>query len=265
MQRIPIFHMASFSRSGETLLQRCLNAHPDIEVVHQIHAHDRPDDLEIFKAFTQHKDLDININDPLLKARNLKPTSVLLLKNAVWTHGYLRRGFILVRNPFSLVASSFREAPPPDQAKRQRNQQIRWAQGIDSKMVKMMGISKTIDGFLALYSRKMLQDRRDGLPFVRYEDFVQDPETWLRKIVAHMGLAWNDRVLTSHEDYPEGFKGHGGIKLWQPINQNSSDKYLTMDERIKSHIYGLTAEVLFQYGYTWDGTTVGQLPADGML
>ncbi|MEQ6250831.1 sulfotransferase [Sulfitobacter sp. HNIBRBA3233] len=257
--------MASFSRSGETLLQRCLNAHPDIEVVHQIMARDIPEDLEVFDKFTQRKEQHIDIDAPLLKHRNLKPSSVLLLKNAVWVHGHPRRGFTLVRNPFSLIASSYREAPPPDQAKRQRAQQIRWARGIDPKMINMMDGSKTIHGFLALYSRKMLQDRRDGLPFVRYEDFVAEPEPWLRKIVAHLGLPWSDRVMKSHEDYAKGLKGHGGIKLWQPINQGSTNKYKAMSEAVKAHIYGLTHEVLHQYGYTWDGETLGLRAVDGML
>jgi len=260
-----IYHMASFSRSGETLMQRCLNAHPDIEVVHQINEPDTPADLKIFRSFMQREKQTIAADDPLVLHRKLGENAVLLLKNAVWIHPYPRQGFTLVRNPFSLVASSYRENPPPDQAKRQRAQQARWARGIDLRLLAMMQGGPTLPGFLALYTRKMLQDRRDGLPFVRYEDFVLDPEAWLRKIVAHLGLPWSDRVLTSHEGYPVNKKGHGGIKLWTPVNPGSVNKYKSLSDRTLSKIYGMTHEVLAQYGYSWDGAELGCQEAEGLL
>ncbi len=102
----------------------------------------------------------------------------------------------------------------------------------------------------------MLQDREDGLPFVRYENFVSDPEQYLRKIVAHLGLSWDDKVLKSHEAYAEGQTGHGGIKLWKPINQGSNEKYQKLTAQQRAHIYGISWEVLSRYGYEWDGQTL---------
>ena len=260
-----IYHMASFSRSGETLMLRCLNAHPDIEVVHQIDEPDSAEDRELFKKFMSRKQKSISADDPIVLHRNLKPGSILLLKNAVWIHTYPRHGFTLVRNPFSVVASAKRENPPPPRITRQRLQQIRWANHIDRGLVPMMQSGTTLLGFLALYSRKMLQDRRDGLRFVRYEDFVLNPEVWLRKIVAHMGLPWDDQVLRSHEFYPKGLKGHGGINLGQPISAGSIEKYKSLSEITLSRIYGLTHEVLELYGYRWNGNEVVCTNADGML
>ena len=265
MHKNNIYHMASFSRSGETLMQRCLNAHPDIEVVHQINKPDAPADLELFLHLLDMEGRSIAPGHPLARHRQLRKNSILLLKNAVWIHPYPRKGFILVRNPFSLVASAHRENPPPNQAKKQRIQQKRWARGIDPHLIPMMQKGRTLPGFLALYSRKMLQDRRDGLPFLRYEDFILNPEFWLRKIVAHLDLPWNDRVLKSHEDYIEGMKGHGGIKLWQPINPGSLDKYKSLSSNTLSHIYGITHEVFERYGYTWNGSELGCTEVEGML
>ncbi len=96
-----IFQMTSFSRSGETLLQRCLNGHPQIEVVHQIHEPDLKEDLELFHYLHKTKVTTIAHDHPKVAHRNLKPGSVLVLKNAVWTQTEPRKGFTLVRNPFS--------------------------------------------------------------------------------------------------------------------------------------------------------------------
>lgn len=262
---IPIYHMASFSRSGETLLQRCLNAHSRIEVVHQIKEPDSPEDIALFQHLMQRKAQTIPIDDPLVAHRNLSEDSVLLLKNAVWCHAYPRRGFALVRNPFSVVVSAYRDAPNPDQAERQKRQQFRWAEGIDPLTRGLQGQDPTLTGFVVLYVRKMLQDRLDGLPFVRYEDFVEAPEAVLRRIVAHLGLEWSPRVMSSHEDYGKGQKGHGGIRLWQPINTGSTDKYQKLTPQTRAHVYGIAQEVLRRYGYTWDGVTLGRRDVEGML
>ncbi|MDB6178095.1 sulfotransferase [Paracoccus sp. Z330] len=249
----PIFHMASFSRSGETLVLRCLSAHPQIEVVHQILEPDTAEDLKLFRALTKREERSIPQDDPLVAHRKLAPGNILLLKNAVWTHKYPRRGFTLVRNPFSVVTSAYRDIPARDQGKHQKKQQFRWAEGIDPLTFGLMGEDPTLTGFTVLYTRKMLQDRYDGLPFVRYEDFVQDPERFLRKIVAHLGLEWDDKVMRSHELYAEGETGHGGIKLWKPINKASTEKYQRLTEQQRAHIYGIAWDALRQYGYNWDG------------
>lgn len=262
---IPIYHMASFSRSGETLMLRCLNAHPQIEVVHQIRHRDTPKDVELFNFLMEYPDKEIPSDHPKVSHRSLKPNSVLLLKNAVWCHATPRQGFTLVRNPFSVVTSAYRDTTDEAQQQRQRRQQLRWAHGIDPLTLPMAAGESTLHGFLALYARKMLQDWHDGLPFVRYEDFVTSPETILRKIVTQLGLDWSPRVLSSHEDYHEGQIGHGGIKLWQPINAGSMDKYSRLSPSDKATVYAMTNEVLRRYGYTWDGESLDLTKSNQML
>ncbi|SFA78293.1 hypothetical protein SAMN05421688_0847 [Poseidonocella pacifica] len=260
-----IFHMASFSRSGETLLQRCLNAHPDIEVVHQIERPDTPEDLALFRHMMRRTETEIEGDHPLLAHRTLNERSVIVVKNATWVHRFPRNGFTLVRNPFALVASASRATPTPDQQLRQRTQELRWVRGIDPLMTPAIENASAPDGFLSLYNRKLLHDRRDGLPFVRYEDFVASPEDYLGRIVAHLGLEWDDAVMRSHENYPEGMVGHGSIKLWRPIHRGSVEKYKSLAPEMLSRIYGLSHEVLLQYGYEWDGETLTTKPVDGML
>ncbi|MAK60607.1 MAG: hypothetical protein CMK09_06485 [Ponticaulis sp.] len=231
-----------------------MSAHPKIEVVHQILKPDRDEDLSLFNYLIDREETTIPIDHPLLAHRQISEGSVLLLKNAVWCHSFPRNGFILVRNPFSISVSAFRDNPNESQAERQKQQQFRWAKKIDPRMTGLMGEDPTLTGFLALYSRKMLADYKDGLPFVRYEDFIGDPETFLKKMVLHLGLAWDESVLRSHENYKEGEIGHGGIKLWQPIHQGSLDKYKgRLTPQKKAHIYGLTHEALEKFGYEWNG------------
>ena len=298
--------MASFSRSGETLLQRCLNAHPDIEVVHQIREPDSPDDLKLFRHLIRRKEMTIPGNHPLLAHRTLSPNAVILVKNAVWTHAHPRQGFTLARNPFSIIVSArlayssglpsrfgngtcapsasftfcgaaasngvlkipgriVRHAEESKTSEHQRKQQMRWCAEIDPLMMPYVQTAENLDGYLSLYSRKLLQDFRDGLPFVRYEDFVSDPETWLRRIVAHLGIDWSDRVLKSHEDYQQGETGHGKIKLWRPIHEGSTDKYKVLSEAQRARVYALTHEVLSNYGYGWDGEDLALREVPGII
>lgn len=251
-----IFHMASFSRSGETLMQRCLNAHPDIEVVHQIREPDTREDMELFRFLTNSRDTTLSSGHELLAHKKLTDRSVLVLKNAVWVHKAPRKGFILIRNPFSLAVSSYRHTERPDSEINHRKQQIRWCKGIDSLMLPYVRHADNLSSWMALYTRKMMYDYNTGLPIVRYEDFILDPEKYLRKIVRHLGLEWSDRVLQSHTDYEEGELGHGKIELWQPIHSKSSDKYKNLTRQQLGLVYSLTAPVLDAYGYRWDGSTV---------
>jgi hypothetical protein len=263
--RIPVFHMSSFSRSGETLLLRCLAAHPDIEVVHQIAAHDTAEDTALFEHLAARAEPWIERDDPHVAHRRLGPRSVLLLKNAVWIHPHPRAGFTLVRNPFSVVRSAYRDRPKPERLAHQVAQQTRWAKGIDPLLVPAMEMEPTLATFTLLYVRKMLHDRDEGLPFLRYEDFVRRPDLWLGRILAHLGLPWDDRVLRSHELYPEGARGHGGIRLSEPVHEGSRSRYRSMDPAHLSLVYGIAREALDRYGYVWDGGRVRRRRVEGML
>lgn len=253
MRSLAVYQMASFSRAGETLLLRALNAHPRLAVVHQVHEPDREEDLTLFRML---KDLDVrrmSLDDPRLAHRDdLDGVEALILKNAVWEHAYPFAGFILMRNPLAIIAS----ARTMNETSSHREQVRRWGRGIDVRMLPFLNSSDATTAFCTLLTRKLTAAHATGLPIVRYEDFVNRPEPVLRRLVAHLGVEWNDIVLRSHEQYSVGEFGHGGIRLWEDIYTNSLEKYRKLGNINKSKIYSLCYPLFELYGYEFDGDRV---------
>lgn len=251
MATIPIYQMGSFSRSGETLLLRNLGAHPQIEVVHQILEPDTSEDIELFKFLQTHPHNEINSNHPIVRHRKLKTGQILLLKNAVWTPTWRWQGFILARNVMSVLNSCRVLVTQDDKEGRlhHRNQCNRWARGIDPELLPALQRFDNFQAFAILWNAKMASAYSSGMPVVRYENFVNDPEPHLRKIVAHLGLPWDSSVMTAHEAYPENTFGHGRIKLWQAIHGQSLDSYKVIPEENLDRAYALSVAGMRLYGY----------------
>ena len=248
---IPIFHMNSFSRSGETLMLRTLNAHPRIRVVHQIVKPDARKDCRLFDVLREHRDPTIDSSHPAARHCGLTGDQILVVKNAVWEHAAPWRGFILIRNPLSVMYSARVHSEHPVSKSRHEDQVIRWARGIDERMLPYLRNVDNLTGFCLLYARKMTLAHASGMPIVQYERFVADPETTLAKILGHFGLEWDERVMRAHEDYPEGQIGHGGFKLWRPIHRESLHSYQELPDDVVDRIYALTAPVCKLYGYEY--------------
>lgn len=251
-----ILHMSSFSRCGETLLLRCLDAHPDLHVVHQILAPDRPEDFALFRRLRTWPHKEIPHDDDRVQATAAEPHQALVLKNAVWEHSYPYEGFVLVRNPFS-VARSFGIHDESSAAfVRHKQQFFRWAAGIDLQLVETMKDPDNLACLCMLYNRKLSPLSRLGLPVVHYELFVQHPEATLRWLLGRLGLEWSPEVMRSHEAYEEGQLGHGRIPLWKPVHTGSLHSYRKLPEEVRRRIYALTYPTLEAFGYTYDGETL---------
>lgn len=245
----PIYHMASFSRSGETLMLRCLNAHPALHVVHQILDPDVREDLELFRFLMDHAPAEIDSNHRLVKAAKVPAGKSLMLKNAVWTHRYPFKGFVLIRNPLSVIHSFKLIHEGPEKMEFRKKQLCRWARGIDDQLVPAMTQDNNLAAVCMLYNRKMAPLANMGLPIVRYEDFVTRPEPILRGLLERLGLPWDDAVLKSHEKYQEGSYGHGHIPLWQPIHDKSAESWKNLPPAVVSRVYGITYPIMRAFGY----------------
>jgi Flp pilus assembly protein TadD len=67
---------------------------------------------------------------------------------------------------------------------------------------------------------------------VRYEDFVADQEGQTRALIAHLGLPWNDAVLSFHEtDRP--VRTASAAQVRQPMYQGSVDLWKRYGDRLK--------------------------------
>ncbi|RWA70288.1 tetratricopeptide repeat-containing sulfotransferase family protein [Mesorhizobium sp.] len=68
---------------------------------------------------------------------------------------------------------------------------------------------------------------------VRYEDFVADQEGQTRALMAHLGLPWDDKVLSFHEtDRP--VRTASAAQVRQPMYQGSVDLWKRYGDRLKS-------------------------------
>ena len=92
-----------------------------------------------------------------------------------------------------------------------------------------------------------------GLPIVRYEDFVNEPESILQELLKKLGIPWHDNVINSHKFYNEGDTGHGGIELWKPIHSGSLNSYKKLGKANIAKIYGLTYSTMKLFGYDYNG------------
>lgn len=67
---------------------------------------------------------------------------------------------------------------------------------------------------------------------VRYEDFVADQEGQTRALMAHLGLPWDDKVLSFHEtDRP--VRTASAAQVRQPMYQGSVDLWKQYGDRLK--------------------------------
>lgn len=217
-----ILFMGSFARSGETLLQRCLSTHPNIHIVTQLNEPDRMEDINLFNFLRNYPGKTIEHTHPLIQKASISEGKLLLLKYAVWNHAHPFDGFLLARNPFSIIKSLLHYSKVHEETLEQSKARlIRWANGIDPAVIPDIMEQSYITGIALLYARKMLPLVNSNLPVIRYEDFTQHPEMSLKKLFLQIGLPWSDTVLESHKNYAEGQYGHGGIELWKPIHSDS--------------------------------------------
>jgi len=189
----------------------------------------------------------------------------LLVKNAVWNHKWPFRGFVLVRNPFSVVNSFRADNEPQKRAVKRKLQLERWARRIDPALLPALKNMDTISYVCMLYNRKMHDLASSGLPIVRYEDFVESPELILRTLLNRLELPWDEAVLNSHSNYNNGELGHGKIRLWEPIHNRSSDSWKDMHPAIRSVIYGITYPTMNAFGYSYDGETLTRKNANAFI
>lgn len=257
---IPIFHVASMARSGETVFLRSLAAHPEICNLVNVEAEEQDEKLQLFKYLQQYPNSRVSLSHPLVKRINLKRQKIILVKQGIWEHKYPFNGLVLVRNPISVYASliSYGLKGKNAQAelnKRKRNSGKsqnfqRWMREIDESIMNYYQDLNYLEQFCTLYNRRMYPLSQIGLPIVHYESFCQNPQQYLELVLQSFDLKYDQSVLNSHSKYESDYQGHGLINLSTPVNTKSLDKwkqYVSLQEF--NRIASLTYNTWNAFGY----------------
>lgn len=229
---IPIYHMASLARSGETLLLRSLEAHSKLVVPFNIadKIGSRSEEL-LYEFFRTFEPTEVDIAEPALKYLNLKEDSKLIVKQGIWEHQYPFNGFALIRNPASVWASMLTYGITGKKNIQQLqahwlhhrlNRFKAWAEAMNANVSDRM---LPIQMFTHFYSKRINHLLSLGLPIIYYEDFVRNPEQNMRRICDILEVEFEPETITSHNKYSNGSVGHGFIQLNRPIDESSIYKF----------------------------------------
>jgi len=263
--QVPVFHIASMARSGETVLLRSLASHSRIKVVHNLGAHDEAHSEQLFEYLKHYQNTKISRKHPYVKPYDVEKGEVLVLKQGVWEHRFPFKGVILSRNPVAIYASlrnydADEENSDLDSLWHHNTARLtRWMRDIDPLLVDELQALPPVEQFTLFYNRRMRALAALGLPVVHYEKFVTNARGVLTTIVNAMGLDFEDGMLNAHTDYSKGSRGHGKIDMGAALHSGSLYKFqrtLARDEF--DVIVEKTGEVHRQFGYRlqWDSITV---------
>jgi len=253
MSDIPIFHIASMARSGETMIQYALNQHPDVLTVFNLNKIDFGYNHELARFIMKHDKKTINENSKLLKPYNHSTAKVILMKQGIWEHRYPFDGIVLVRNPLSVYASLKmfdskigRSINLHSNWKQYRYPAfIQWLHHIDESIIPNFKNLSPIEQFCLFYNRRMKPLAYLNNPILHYERFVKTPEIYTKLILNIMGLDDKSIERKLNDDL-----GHGGFDPSKPINDNSILKYKDiLTEQECNFIIESTKDTIKLYGY----------------
>ena len=243
-----ILYMNSFSRSGETLMLRTLNAHRKIHVLHQLHQ--TKDEIElqydIFKKIKYDKPTELRLETEEIEKLGIEESKeILLVKNAIFLNRDSTFSFELLRNPFSVFASYQKLASNlPDNRMQMKN----WAKNINGLLIYNIKNMDFLDAFFSIYLYKVSKEIEISDALIRYEDFVEDHRTYLSRLLEKLGIEWDEAVVSAETKYADGEMGHGGIHLWHPIDGSRAWKLpRNLSKSEKHRIFAYTAKMLERY------------------
>lgn len=193
---VECLQMLGFPRSGTTLLENALAAHPEVETFEEIPAlisARQITEREVASGGVVYASTGIKARkryyDEIDRRRRKKSAVRLVDKMPIYSTEakFLsqlfpqRRYLFSVRHPYDVVLSCFKQMFAPNSA---------------------MDNFRTIADACALYDFAMTQwfsvfgsSDSDHICYVRYDDLVLDFEKTMKKVVAFMGVGWDSAVL----------------------------------------------------------------------
>ncbi|HWA18569.1 MAG TPA: sulfotransferase [Devosia sp.] len=220
--RSDVFQMLGFPRSGTTLLENALAAHPAIETFEEIPSH-KAAAVYIFGRPNRPSMTESDAASMYLQARKRyyaeidirrrKPEATVLIDKLPLQSGdasFMKRLFperryiFSIRHPFDVVLSCFRQQFAPNAS---------------------MENFRTIEDSIRIYDFTMQQWfetftlESPEVCYVRYEPLVEDFEGTLHRVLSFLGVAWKDDV-NNFADLAErrGFKTPSYQKVRQGLS-----------------------------------------------
>ncbi len=196
--------LVGFPRSGTTLMERILDAHPLVQALPETNVFEQVMHLAYRKAggfmpgmasFTK-KDIGELQEEYYRLARGVAPLAgrqVLLDKNPLNMRyiGHLCRVFarpkviLALRHPCDCILSAFKQNFT-----------------LSTATIHMLSLRDTVNYYKAVFD--LMAHYRDVLDFplhiVRYEDVVADPEREIRKVLDFMGLSWREGLMEFYKN-----------------------------------------------------------------
>lgn len=249
-KEMKLLYMNSFSRSGETLMLRTLNTHKNISILHQLKRKDEEIELQydVFKKIKKFKPDTMKLTDKEASILGIsEEADTLLVKNAIFLNQDQKYSFMLLRNPYSVYASYKKLAHNLQDPRQQMSQ---WAKNIDPNLVRLVKEGDFLDAVMSLYLKKVSIEMMTSQSIIKYENFISKPKQSLNKLLKELSIGWDPSVLYAHKQYNRGEKGHGGIKLWQPINGEKANALPSdLSDIEKDRIYAYCSLIMDKAGY----------------
>lgn len=250
--QVPVYHMASMARSGETMMLSLLDRHPQLQVVHNLRKQDEQYELDLFEYLRTCDEQVLASGHPLVAPYQLRTGQKLVLKQGVWEHRSEFKGIVLARNPISIFASLLTYDGPANERgefdwSKNEKRLTTWMEDIDPGLNEQLSGKNPVEQFALFYNRRMGSLIQLGLPVFRYEDVVKCPQQQLPKILSQFDVEWEPAMLESSE---AAYVGHGKNLLGSPVSEQSLTKYAgVIDEATFDQLKSLTSSTASEFGY----------------
>lgn len=254
MSQIPIYHLASHARAGETLTLKLLGSHSRIWVPLQISENEDPVDRSFFEMV---KNLHINFlpeDSDYALARGLHRHMIILIKQGVWFHHHDFSGFCLVRSPFGFVYSmlDYNHQEGLDfglkrygtkRYQKTMARLLRWSKDMSEELTNQLHQQTCILNALCLfYNDRINQLLSYKKKIFKYEDLVYQPQNILTSMCEELGVDFEPTILSAHQQYAANHvAGHGKNDLARSIDTQSIQKWQGLGTRVIRKIDERTA------------------------
>ena len=222
-----IAFLVGFPRSGTTLLDRMLSAHPDIEVLEEKSLFS-----DLHQDWSQHGTLEslVDVNDAqIADARDIyrramsrhrkKPQQSLVIDKLPLNLTYL----FLVQRLFPEAPVIFLQRHPVDVCISCYFQAFE----LQASMGYFLDLHATSQYYDAVMRVASLSTDQIGNPThqLRYEDLVAEPDVRLRALIKFLDLQWHDSILESWQDDAETSDTPSYQQVSQPLYTRSIGRW----------------------------------------